>query len=370
MANAIGIAQVIAPLQKPVVDVNRVDEVSLLPEMLVEGVAFTHEQMIDRSMNALNRSFNMLRGCCPKVPPLIQEPEVDGWKHFSLAHSAVEEFVAQVETRRVRWQIWEQQLLKSGAVLVHCQQCLPEQSRQYVETAQTQILRDLKERHPPPAEIAEAFDQAISSSDDFFEKLLELIDLIKNGYLAGYEHIIAKYSDFFADFNKDITAKLKEWIQGANDGKEVKINAGEIRLALQALINKYSHPNPASVLFPAPGMGGATREEAEKWRQALGLPASCLKQNADGTYSVVMDLSPLTIMRDSLPPNVFWITWDTAKFQAWQTGFNAQEERMKNLLQSLTQKYSNANSYHDNFNKTLSSHLNQYADMLKAMLNF
>jgi invasin D len=39
-------------------------------------------------------------------------------------------------------------------------------------------------------------------------------------------------------------------------------------------------------------------------------------------------------------------------------------------LQSFTQKYSNANSYHDNFNKTLSSHLNQYSDMLKAMLNF
>lgn len=64
------------------------------------------------------------------------------------------------------------------------------------------------------------------------------------------------------------------------------------------------------------------------------------------------------------------MTWDTAKFQAWQTGFNAQEERMKNMLQSFTQKYSNANSYHDNFNKTLSSHLNQFSDMLRAMLNF
>ena len=127
---------------------------------------------------------------------------------------------------------------------------------------------------------------------------------------------------------------------------------------------------PAGVLFPAPGMDGASKEEAEKWRLALGLPASCLKDNGDGTFSVVMDLGPLITMRDSLPPGVYWITWDTSKFQAWQTGFNAQEERLKNMLQSFTQKYSNANSYHDNFNKTLSSHLNQYADMLKAMLNF
>ncbi|MNL12862.1 Invasin IpaD [compost metagenome] len=76
-------------------------------------------------------------------------------------------------------------------------------------------------------------------------------------------------------------------------------------------------------------------------------------------------------MLDSVPnPWVGMVVWDTAKFQAWQTGFNSQEERMKNMLQSFTQKYSNANAYHDNFNKTLSSHLNQYADMLKAMLNF
>ncbi|NUT77288.1 IpaD/SipD/SspD family type III secretion system needle tip protein [Pseudomonas sp. C1C7] len=340
MANSIGIAHFVPPAHKAAPEVRRANDVPLLAQAQapVEGVEFSLAQMIDRSIKTLNRSFDaMLMRCADKG---------------------------------MRQELWVHQLSRAGAVLTDCQQSLPSVSHQHLEAAQMQIMRDLKERHPPPADIAEAFDQAISSSDDFFEKLLELIDLIKNGYLAGYEHIVAAYSDFFADFNKDITAKLKEWIQGANDGKEVKINAGEIRLALQALINKYSHPNPASVLFPAPGMGGASREEAEKWRQALGLPASCLKQNADGTYSVVMDLSPLTIMRDSLPPNVFWIAWDTAKFQAWQTGFNAQEERMKNLLQSLTQKYSNANSYHDNFNKTLSSHLNQYADMLKAMLNF
>jgi invasin D len=226
-------------------------------------------------------------------------------------------------------------------------------------------LRDLKATCPPPPEIAEAFDLIINSSNDFFDKLLDLINLIKNGYLAGYEHIIAAYSDFFADFNDEITAKMQEWIEGANDGKEVKLNAGALRTALQALIDKYSHPNPKSVLFPKPGEGGASKEEAEKWRVALGLPANCLKANGDGTWCVVMDVEPLLNMKNSLPSGNI-VTWDTAKFQAWQTGFNAQEERMKNMLQSFMQKY----SYHDNFNKTLSSHLNQYADMLKAMLNF
>lgn len=36
---------------------------------------------------------------------------------------------------------------------------------------------------------------------------------------------------------------------------------------------------------------------------------------------------------------------DNAKYQAWQSGFKAQEENMKTTLQTLTQKYSNANSF-------------------------
>jgi invasin D len=310
-----------------------------LPEEISQDIQATFKlvELLERSSKALNRHFELM-----------------------LKSGSAES--------KVREQIWTQELRQAGTVMTLCQETLQINQRQPLYEKQGSILRDLKASSPP--EVADDFDVGAKSSDDFFEKLLALIDLIKNGYLAGYEHIIAAYSDFFADFNAEITAKMKEWIEGANDGKDVKINAGLIRLALQPLIEKYSHPNPKSVLFPAPGMDGATKEEAEKWRLALGLPENCLKQNADGTFSVVMDLGPLQIMMDSLPPDVYWITWDTSKFQAWQTGFNAQEERMKNMLQSFTQKYSNANSYHDNFNKTLSSHLNQYADMLKAMLNF
>jgi len=261
-----------------------------------------------------------------------------------------------------RAQICTQQVQQFQMVVSHCLETLSMEQRQRFDDEQNRIARELPQ-------IANDFDVGIKSSSEFFDKLLTLIDLIKNGYLAGYEHIIAAYSDFFADFNAQITSKLKDWIEGVSDGKEVKLNAGALRDALTKLIEKYTHPKPASVLFPEPGKGGTSREEAENWRQSLGLPASCLKQNADGTYCVVIDTGPLWTMKNSLPSGGT-VIWDTARFQAWQTGFNAQEERMKNTLQSFTQKYSNANSYHDNFNKTLSSHLNQFSDMLKAMLNF
>jgi invasin D len=324
---------------------------------------FSLTQLLDRSIQALNRNLGNLLKVQFDVAKAMDRQIAGG-----SAQVFVAELVEKTDARAIRHLLHAHQMKQCAAVFQHCAEALPVARRSELGKEKDQILQRLALTEVP-SEIEDDFHVGIKSSNDFFDKLLELIDLIKNGYLAGYEHIIAAYSDFFADFNAEITAKMKDWIEGGNEGKEVTLNAGALRAALDKLINKYSHPNPVSVLFPEPGKGGTSREEAEKWREALGLPASCLKQNADGTYCVVMDTGPLWTMRGSLPAGGT-VTWDTARFQAWQTGFNAQEERMKNTLQSFTQKYSNANSYHDNFNKTLSSHLNQFADMLKAMLNF
>lgn len=351
---------------RPPAESIRPTEIPPQPEVFSEALpTSTLEQLLERSTRTLNRNLDNMLRCQPNILDPVRE-----LLKGNPALELIAQFEEQVQAKRIRWQMYAQELGRCGSVMKHCRETLHMEQRQRLDEAQRNILLDLKAQHAPPPEIAEAFDSGISSSDDFFEKLLELIELIKNGYLAGYEHIIAAYSEFFSDFNELITANMKDWIQGANDGKEVKLDTAALKVALGGLIQKYSHPNLESVLFPAPGMDGASKEEAEKWLKALGLPASCLKQNADGTYSVVMDLEPLRLMLASVQPGTGWVTWDTAKFQAWQTGFNAQEERMKNMLQTFTQKYSNANSYHDNFNKTLSSHLSQYADMLKAMLNF
>ena len=352
------------PVFKPSMEFRVVAETPLPPEMPVEAHATSAlMQLLKSSTSFMNRDRGVMLRCQPAA-----EKMVNALLSGAGADALVAEFGTAVEAQRIGRHLWAQQLRQCGALMTHCRETLPMEQRQRLDNAQPPILLDLTEKLPLPKEVINTLEHGISSADDFFAKLLELIELIKNGYLAGYEHIIAAYSDFFADFNKEITANLKDWIRSVNDGKEVEFLTGRLKTALEALINKYSHPNPGSVLFPAPGKEGASKEEADNWRKALGLPDSCLKENADGTYSVVMDIGPLSVMLTGLPDG--HVVWDTAKFQAWQTGFNAQEERMKNMLQSFTQKYSNANSYHDNFNKTLSAHLSQYADMLKAMLNF
>jgi len=359
------ISDYIPPISRPLEDPHERQDAGAPAQVPSEDqLAPSMTYALDRSLKAMNRLLENLIRCQPNSAKVVNELLLGG-----SAHGAIAEFVEQVEIKRMRSQQWASEVRNLKSAMTDVIGRLTEQQCQQVPHVQDRILRELSSE-PVPAEIAEAFDAVINSPNNFFDKLLELIDLIKNGYLAGYEHLIKAYSEFFSDFNSYISAQLHHWIKGGGDGKEVEVNAGAIRLALEALMAKYTLPNPAAVLFPAPGMDKASKEEADNWRKALGLPESCLVDNGDGTFCVVMDLSPLKTMHASLPPDEDWIKWDTAKFQAWQTGFNAQEERMKNMLQSFTQKYSNANSYHDNFNKTLSSHLNQFADMLKAMLNF
>jgi len=215
------------------------------------------------------------------------------------------------------------------------------------------------------------------SFQDILDGLQDLIGIIGSDYLDVYAQLVSAYSELYKEFNDTILAKLAEWTFGDDStGKgRVRINVVELGKALDDLIAKYSAPNAEGVLFPVPGadgsVSGASKEDAEKWLKAMGLPASCLHQLADGSYCVSMDLSPLTSMLDSLPPidyEEFAILFP-AEFQAWQGGFNAQQQAMESALQQFTQKYVNANSIHDNVQKIMSSTISSLMDMLKAFAN-
>lgn len=246
-----------------------------------------------------------------------------------------------------------------------------------VRTMTTDALQKCLDQRPELANSPTAMtprsltaDSDQRSTSDFFDSLQDLIKLIGSDYLAIYEHLIERYSDMFDDFNKKVMARMSEWINGADDGKKVQFNGADFRTAVMSVINDYSRP-PACVLFPVPETDGSlpqvSREDALNWAKAMGLPEGQVIRDVDGNYYVGMDLSPLRKVHDSMPHQS--VTYDSAKFQAWQTGFNTQEAALKNYLQIATSKYSNANAYHDNFIKILSSQLSQFAEMLKAYLN-
>ncbi|WP_252996514.1 IpaD/SipD/SspD family type III secretion system needle tip protein, partial [Shigella flexneri] len=53
----------------------------------------------------------------------------------------------------------------------------------------------------------------------------------------------------------------------------------------------------------------------------------------------------------------------------WNAGFSAEDETMKNNLQTLVQKYSNANSIFDNLVKVLSSTTSPFPPRLSKLFN-
>lgn len=230
-----------------------------------------------------------------------------------------------------------------------------------------QTLAQLRTLETPAPLTQEVLNQPNSSSD-FFDQLLAMIGQIRGEYLAVYEALLEKYSNFYSEFNEKIMAKMGEWIGGRDEGKKVWVSA-HINMELKKLLDKYER-HPDGTLYPLPDKDNnypvTSEADALKWAKAMGLKESAVVAVPGGGYRVQMDLSALTAMHKSAPnPQA---EWDSAKFQAWQTGFNSQEGELKNQLQVFTTKYGNANSYHENFNKILSSQLSQYAEMLKAYL--
>ena len=214
---------------------------------------------------------------------------------------------------------------------------------------------------------------ARASFDDILDGLQDLIGTIKDDYLDVYARLVELYAKLYSDFNSEVLANMAYWIVPLGDAKgSIQIDIAGFKRRLLLLMDRYTFPKPDSILFPVPGAGGAvagaSKEDAEKWLAAMGLPPSCLKQLPDGTYCVVIDLLPLTRMINGLPAadSNGKATLLPAAFQAWQAGFNAQQQELESALQKHTQKYSNANSIHDNVQKVISSTLSALFEMLKA----
>ncbi|HEJ7043041.1 TPA: type III secretion system needle tip protein SctA [Serratia liquefaciens] len=204
-----------------------------------------------------------------------------------------------------------------------------------------------------------------------WEQASAAIDQIGNEYLGVYEDAVSKYTDFYKAYS-NVNAQMGTWINSSTDGKKIKFDIGKLNDALKKLTSDFSSPNKSAVLFPSQSSNnikGATQSEAQKWAKEMGLPDSCVEKSGDGSYIVVIDLTPLKNMqRDLGNLGSGNVELDNAKFQAWQTGFNAQAEGMKNTMQTLTQKYSNANSLYDNLVKVLSSTISSCLETAKTFL--
>lgn len=212
-----------------------------------------------------------------------------------------------------------------------------------------------------------------TSSKDICESVADAIGDMGSDYLDVFQQAVEKYAAFYSDLS-DFLSKLKGFISAGGEGY-THLDVQKFYDAIDALISKYNGTD-AQRLYPAE-IGQyqyVKREECEAWCREMGLdPEKCIGLGGNGYY-VKIDLSPLYEMKNSVVytgkdgDGNYVMALNSAQWTAWQAGMDMQKDKIQTGMQTLTQKYSNANSTFDNLVKVLSSTISSLQDCDKGFL--
>lgn len=208
---------------------------------------------------------------------------------------------------------------------------------------------------------------------DIAGQIGDIIGKVKEDYYDVFEESLAKYIKFYKELS-DITSKMSEYIHSVKDEGQLKYDFVKLRDKLYDLAKNYSDIKD-KVLYPNSLANidkiSLSQDEAERWAKDMGLPASCaVKNTTSSAWCVVIDTSPLNNMAGNIIHNEDGYQLYNTEYQAWLTGFNAQEDQMKTTVQSLTGRFGNANAVYDNMVKVLSSTISTLAEMFKRYFSF
>lgn len=210
------------------------------------------------------------------------------------------------------------------------------------------------------------------SSSEICDSIAEAIDSMEGEYLDVYQEAATQYAEFYSDFS-DFMSKMNTYIS-AKDDKTV-LNSQQFLADLKVLQDKYPVPGLNTTLYPVQNgelpIKGSTEAECNAWAKELGLdPEKCVSPLGDGTYIVHIDVEPLNKIESSIPPtSIPEMECNSAQWAAWQSGVDLQKESIQVSMQTITQKYANANSTFDNLVKILSSTISALLECDKSFFN-
>jgi type III secretion system IpaD/SipD/SspD family effector len=210
------------------------------------------------------------------------------------------------------------------------------------------------------------FDTSALSTDEshreFFDRLAEAMKDLDKNWLSNYENALAKYIDFFSEFNT-IMADLQKYIKASSDGQKVEIDFTNVGRGLLALKLKYSRTDNALASFP-------TEAEAKKFIDDLGLSGlSIVRSPDDGQYKVMIDMSPLNSLIDSMGSPLGKVNWDMARYNAWLSGKDSYTEQLQHVSKVLGEKYSRNLQLLDTLIKVLSSSIDSMGEADRTFVN-
>lgn len=248
---------------------------------------------------------------------------------------------------------------------------------------------------------------------DLWEMIADSINKIDENYMDVYEHAIQTYMNFFSDFAEAISEMSKFIISNPDENYPIEINYVGLFALFNEFYNKYMYGEDG-VLFSS-----KSQQEAIQWADEFGISKVTYNKDND-MWEVRIDMSPVeSILQgittlfcpeaDTFLPleqavqvllehnvdinNNYDVTqalqdkkiineilsvtgisgykqpyFSSAEYQAFQAGFDAQEQIIQTTMQTMTQKYNTAVSLVDNLYKILSSTISSCTETLKAYL--
>lgn len=245
---------------------------------------------------------------------------------------------------------------------------------------------------------------------DLWEMIADSINKIDENYMDVYESAIQTYMNFFSDFADAISEMSKFITSYEDENYPITINYFGLYFLFYNIYMTYEY-SEAGVLFSSD-----SKQEAEQWADEWGLEVS----EENGMFVVRIDMSPIegimngivTLFSPDLENHFFFapvmnilfdhdvdvndndavakalenedikkeikeatglndwndLYFSSAEYQAFQAGFDAQEQIIQTTMQTMTQKYNTAVSLVDNLYKILSSTISSCTETLKAYL--
>lgn len=250
---------------------------------------------------------------------------------------------------------------------------------------------------------------------DLWEMIADSINEIDENYMDVYEHAIQTYMNFFNDFADAISVMSTFITSYKDENYPITINYIGLFAIFYDLYNEYRY-SEAGVLFSS-----KSEEEAMQWAEEFGVLTEYNPEynQENDMYEVRIDTSPIFSILEGIgflfspgtPPDyLVWVVgifekhhidiydndavaealknkdiqeeikkitglddWNdlyfsSAEYQAFQAGFDAQEQIIQTTMQTMTQKYNTAVSLVDNLYKILSSTISSCTETLKAYL--
>lgn len=204
----------------------------------------------------------------------------------------------------------------------------------------------------------------LNSSWELCDSVANSIGAMRENYLDVFQNAVQKYAAFFDELTK-LLAKFGQYISA--DGDKTVVNGKDFYTLCNNLVEKYSLTKDATLLY------SGSSDDCNAWAKQMGLdPDKCVVYT-NGKYSVRIDTSPLKALTDE----VYKLKWtsnspnvklNSAQFAALQSAIDMQKDTIQNAMQTITQKYSNANSTFENLIKILSSTITSLLDTDKSFL--